>query len=205
MKPNLFLSSSFFVFLLTIGSNYFSHFIPSLFHLEKPLLKSNCFILHSSYIEIDNTAILFTAPSGGGKSTQAELWKKYKRAIIINGDKSIIGKEDDLWKAFGIPFSGSSNYCLNKTNKLGAIIILENGCKNSIRRLDLLGFKNVFSQTTVNTWNKEFCNKLIDLVIECCKNVPVYFFYCTKDKDAVDFLDYTLKKENVITWDYQTI
>lgn len=185
--------------------NLHPYFIPSLFHLEKPLLQSNCFILHSSYIEINNCGILFTAPSGGGKSTQAELWKKYKNALIINGDKSIIGKENGIWKTYGIPFSGSSNYCLNKTNKLGAIIILKKGLNNEIKRLDLTGFRNVFSQVTVNPWDKDFCNKLMDLVIECCENVPVYIFSCTKDEKAVDFLYNSLKTEGILSWDYQTI
>ena len=45
----------------------------------------------------------------------------------------------------------------------------------------------------------------MDLVIECCENVPVYIFSCTKDEKAVDFLHNSLKTEGILSWDYQTI
>lgn len=45
----------------------------------------------------------------------------------------------------------------------------------------------------------------MDLVIECCENVPVYIFSCTKDEKAVDFLYNSLKTEGILSWDYQTI
>ena len=50
--------------------------------MKKILLKYNGIILHSSFINFENKAILFSAPSGTGKSTQADLWKKYKNAEI---------------------------------------------------------------------------------------------------------------------------
>lgn len=61
--------------------------------LEKKLMIKDAFVLHSSYIIKDDEAILFTAPSGTGKSTQAELWKKYNNAIIVNGDRTLIKKK----------------------------------------------------------------------------------------------------------------
>ena len=45
MKPNLFLSSSFFVFLLTIGSNYFSHFCLRDLSTDPPFCPLAIFIL----------------------------------------------------------------------------------------------------------------------------------------------------------------
>ena len=49
-------------------------------------------ILHSSFISRQGEGILFTAPSGTGKSTQADLWKRHEEGVtIINGDRSILG------------------------------------------------------------------------------------------------------------------
>ena len=45
---------------------------------ENVLINHTGFILHSSFISWQNNGILFTAPSGTGKSTQADLWKKYE-------------------------------------------------------------------------------------------------------------------------------
>lgn len=174
------------------------YLFPSLLRLEKHLIEKDSAILHSSYIIRNGQAILFSAPSGGGKSTQAELWKKYKNAVIANGDKSIIAKEDDGWYTHGIPFSGSSDYCLNNKAPLSAVILLEKSPVNSIQRVDLAGFNRVYSQLTVNPWDREFCNKLMDFAIELCSNVPIYIYSCTKEEAAVDFLEDYLIKEGVL-------
>lgn len=178
--------------------NLHPYLFPSLLRLEKYLIEKNSGILHSSYIIYNNQSILFSAPSGGGKSTQAELWKKYKNAVIANGDKSIICKDNDKWYSCGIPFSGSSDYCLNKKTPLSAIILLEKGLENKIERVDLKGFNRVYSQMTVNPWNKEFCNKILDFTIDICTNVPVYIYTCTKEEDAVDYLYNYLVEEGIL-------
>lgn len=172
-------------------------FIPSLFHLEKPLLNVNSLVLHSASIEANQKAILFTAPSGGGKSTQADLWKEHKNSIILNGDKNIVGKENNKWNVYGIPFSGSSEYCENKTIEIGAIVILGKSPVNQITRLDLSGFQKVFSQITVNPWDKSYSEKAMDLTMELCCCVPIYYYSCTKDESAVEFLWEQLEKDGV--------
>lgn len=181
-KYELYLNSSFF------KGNIHEYLIPSLLEIERSLIKQNSLVLHSSYLSKKNEAILFTAPSGGGKSTQAELWKKYKNAEIVNGDKSIIGKENGKWYAYGIPFSGSSEYCLNRTCALKAIVILDKGPMNTLVPVGIRGFSNVFSQVTVNPWDKEFCNKAMDLVMDVCNEVPIYYYSCTKTPEAVEVL-----------------
>lgn len=179
---NLYLDKSFF------DNKIHPYIFPSLLRLEKELIIQKCLVFHSSYIAVNGRSILFTAPSGGGKSTQAELWKKYKNAEIINGDKSIIGKEGEEWNVYGIPFSGSSEYCQNKTFTLKAIVILDKGPINQLSQVGIRGFSNVFSQITVNPWDKEFCEKAMNLVIDVCNEVPVYYYSCTKTKEAVDVL-----------------
>ena len=66
---------------------------------EDVLVNHQGFILHSSFISWQNNGILFTAPSGTGKSTQADLWKKYEDADIYNGDRTIIRKILRFWLA----------------------------------------------------------------------------------------------------------
>ena len=70
---------------------------------EHLIIQNEGFLFHCSYIERDGNAILFTAPSGTGKSTQAELWKKYRNAQIINGDRAAIRIVDGTVMAEGTP------------------------------------------------------------------------------------------------------
>ncbi|MGN0422047.1 MAG: hypothetical protein ACI4EY_04860 [Lachnospiraceae bacterium] len=178
----LYLEISFF------SGNIHPYFLPSLLGLERLLIKKKSFVLYSSYIYFKNNGLLFTAPSGGGKSTQAELWKQYKNAIIVNGDKSIIGKRDNQWIASGLPFSGSSIDCKNITTPLRAIVILNKGTENQLQEVGIRGFSNLLSQVTVNPWDKMFCNMAMNLVIDVCNEVPIYYYSCTKTKEAVDVL-----------------
>ena len=77
---------------------------------------------------------------------------------------------------------------MNETHPIKAIIILEKGLDNDLIRVNNLGFSKIFSQVTVNPWDKDFCSKLMNLVIDACSEIPIYIYSCTKEKDAVDVL-----------------
>ena len=191
-------SSDYTIFLQNDIFDYKLHpyVLPDLLHLEQVLMEKGMVVLHSSYIESEGGAILFTAPSGGGKSTQAELWRKYKSARIINGDKSIIGYENGKWRAYGIPFSGSSEYCLNESYPIRAIVVLEKGEENILHRRDIQEFSKVFSQMPLNVWDKKFCAKAMNLAADICSQIPVYHYICNREQDAVDTLYQKIKEQD---------
>lgn len=175
-----------------------SYFLLSLLWIERIIIHKKEFLLHSSYISYNGQGILFTAPSGGGKSTQAELWRENKNAKIINGDRSIVGKEDNRWMIYGIPYSGTSSYCENRNTPLNAIVILEKGKMNQLERIGLKGFSKIFSQTMINPWDKGMCNTIMELVGEACEDIPIYKYSCRKDVSAVDDLYRELIEDGVI-------
>ena len=90
--------------------------------LEKNLNNVGKMILHSSFIYTEKGAVLFSAPSGVGKSTQAELWRKYKGAEIINGDRAGIFQRDGIWMAGGVPWAGTSGIMKNRIEPIAPII-----------------------------------------------------------------------------------
>lgn len=157
--------------------------------LEHDCLHHHAFLLHASYIIYDGQAILFTAPSGNGKSTQADLWATHAGAEIINGDRALIFFENGQWYAGGFPVCGSSSYCLNRTAPLKAIVYLDKAPENRIRRLK--GFQPVnfvYSQAFVNRWNSADCRAISDMIIELAGSVPIFHYECTKEPDAVSYL-----------------
>ena len=192
-------SSDYTIFLQNDIFDYELHpyVLPDLLHLERVLMEKGMVVLHSSYIESEGGAILFTAPSGGGKSTQAELWRKYKGARIVNGDKSIIGYENGRWRAYGIPFSGSSEYCLNESYPVKAIVVLEKGKENVLYRRDIQEFSRVFSQMPLNVWDKEFCAREMNRAADICSQIPIYHYICNREQDAVEILYQKLKEQDV--------
>ncbi|MFR2315473.1 MAG: hypothetical protein ACLS62_03645 [Terrisporobacter sp.] len=158
--------------------------------IHSDFLSKGALILHSSYIIHQGNAILFTAPSGVGKSTQANLWKQYKYAEIINGDRSIIREKDGIIHAYGLPFSGSSQICKNKNAPIKAIILLEQGNENKIYDLkSSYILKFLLSQVAVNRWDKSELLKAMELIENIIGKVPIIRLSCLPDKGAVEIVD----------------
>jgi hypothetical protein len=157
------------------------------------------FVFHSSYIAVDGKAILFTAPSGTGKSTQAALWERYRFAEVINGDRSAVRWSKGRALACGIPFAGSSNICKNVTLPLGAIVYLKQSPQNQIRRLrGAESFRRVWEGSSVNTWDKADVAAVSETVQQVVCTVPVLELACTPDEQAVKALEETLRQEGIL-------
>lgn len=150
-------------------------------------------VFHSSYIAYQGKAILFTAPSGTGKSTQADLWEKYRGAEIINGDRSVIRCDGGVF-ACGIPFAGSSAICKNRTLPLAAIVYLKQAPVTEIRKVrGAEAFRCVWEGCSVNSWDKQDMTLATETVMRVLETVPVFELACTPDESAVLALEGVLK------------
>lgn len=157
---------------------------------EHLVLGAGGVVLHASYIVHNGKAILFTAPSGTGKSTQADLWKNLRGADIINGDRAVIREVDGQTVACGIPFAGSSDYCENVTAPLAVIVYLDQAPKTQITRLTgFRAFRRVWEGCSVNTWDRADVEKATKIVENIVTRVPVYYLPCTPDESAVAALE----------------
>lgn len=158
-------------------------------------LQVQCVLFHCSYISYKGKAILFTAPSETGKSTQAELWHIYRDTDIINGDRAAVRIADGNVIAEGVPFSGSSPYCENRSLPLKAIVYLGQAPKTSIRKLrGYEAFSRIWEGISVNTWDRTDLEVASDIVKHIVETVPVYHMPCTPDEDAVIVLEKELRK-----------
>src|SRR5699024_19054 len=84
----------------------FSRNICDLLGLERLLLSRQGLLLHASFIRWQARGILFSAPSGTGKSTQADLWVRHRGAEVINGDRAALRRSAGRWRAYGLPYAG---------------------------------------------------------------------------------------------------
>lgn len=154
--------------------------------LEKRLFRYNSFVLHSAYLCHDGEAILFTAPSGGGKSTQAALWEQYRGARVINGDRSLLMKQDGIYHAYGWPICGSSGICHNEHYPIKAIVSVQKGQTNSIKKMDYKSsYKKIISELTINYHAPEFVNTALDFIDDLVRNVAMYELTCDISEEAV--------------------
>lgn len=173
-----------------------THTVLSAIAAEHLIAQAEGVVFHCSYIEHKGKAILFTAPSETGKSTQADLWQQYRGAYIVNGDRAAIREINGQLFAGGIPFSGSSTHCNNRTLPLAAIVYLGQASVTTIRRMSgYQAFARVWEGISINTWDKDDMYKASALVKKIVENTPVFHMPCTPDEDAVTVLEKALEGE----------
>jgi len=173
--------------------------ILNLIGLEKILLDHSSFLLHSSLIRYQNKAILFSAPCGVGKSTQADLWCRFRKAEILNGDRAGVCYVGDSWRAYGMPFAGTSGIFCNQSAPIAAIVILAQGPENLIHRLrPMEGIRHLLLECSCRRWDSEFMNRMLDLLLKLVSAVPVYHLVCRPDEGAVNLLYDTLLKDGFL-------
>lgn len=150
-------------------------------------------VLHSSYIITQRgEALLFSAPSGTGKSTQAELWRSYAGAKVINGDRALVKAENGV-TANGILFSGTSGISENVTAPLRALILLRQSGKNELRSVSgKEAFMRLLPQCSYYPDEEENIRLVTGILAEIISAVPVYDFGCVPDESAVSALSEVL-------------
>ena len=162
--------------------------------MEKFLIKDGAMILHSAYMLRDGEAILFSAPSETGKSTQADLWEKYRGTRTVNGDRSLLIREPEGWYAYGFPVCGSSEICHNEAYPVRAIVMLKQAKKNQVYPLPgIQAVRELMAQITVNAWDVAFQMSVIDKLEQLIAEVPVYRQECDISEKAVECLEKKLK------------
>lgn len=163
---------------------------------ESILLRQGRMILHAACVDTPLGGLLFSGPSGVGKSTQAGLWQQYAGARLINGDRPVLHKAQNGWRAWGSPYAGSSHCFVNESCPVRAVVLLRQASRCSLQRLNGAGaFRGVFAGTTVNQWDKECVLLDCRLTEQLVADVPVYLLCCTPDKAAVELLWAELERE----------
>lgn len=153
------------------------------------------FLFHCSYIAWQGSAILFTAPSGVGKSTQAELWRRYRGAEVINGDRAVVRLGEMGVEAWGVPFSGSSGISHKSCLPVKAIVCLSQAPETTIRPLaGVRAFRQIWEGCSLHTWDKNDVSRCSDTVLRVVRQVPVFHLACTPDETAIHALEGALNQ-----------
>lgn len=160
--------------------------------LETILIRHHAMLLHSSVVQVNGKAILFSGPSRAGKSTQAKLWAQYVGADIINGDRCVIKKQDGRFYGGGSPLAGSSNIYRSEHYPIAGIFLLEKSDKNAVSQVFSSALPPLLSQTLVNSWDTEFMTEITSLYEDLFAQVPIYKLQCKADESAVHFAYETL-------------
>lgn len=144
------------------------------------------FLMHSSCVDFNGEGVIFAGNSGVGKTTQAELWQKHLGAEIINGDKAFVREINGEFYGCGLPWKGSSEYCINRKTKLKGIVVLRQSKENRITRLDAASATELFMpHVFMPNWDNVCLENVLNTFGRAVENVPVYLLECRPDEEAV--------------------
>lgn len=161
--------------------------------LEYRMIRKGDMVLHSSYVLDQGKAILFAAPSGTGKSTQAHLWQDTRGSRIINGDRALLQKENGVWYAGGWPMSGSSGISSPRLAPIRAVILLSQSSQNLGRRLTAEeSFEMLKKEIVLRPWSSGDIALAQKQLTDFCAGTTVYTYACRKDPSAVTDLYHLL-------------
>lgn len=168
------------------SDDYLEHLATSVFFYRELIQNHHGFLLHSSAVVVDGKAYLFSAHSGTGKSTHTSFWlKKFgDKAYILNDDKPALRLIDGTWYAYGTPWSGKHDISVNTGVPIAGICMLERGETNSI--IPFSGKDAIFEifVQTNRPHAAEYRIKLLELLDELMRTVPIWKMKCNMDPEA---------------------
>ena len=162
---------------LTVSSRYAENLRTQLLlegvDLFDILAERGMLVLHSSYVlRAEGDAILFSGASGIGKSTQAELWREFAAARVINGDRSLV--DVDRGMAHGIFYSGTSGICENHSAPIRAIVLPEQAGENSVTAAGHReAFMRLINQCAYYPWDADSASEMTELSAKLTEGSPV--------------------------------
>ena len=143
------------------------------------------FVFHGAAVAVGENAYLFTARSGTGKTTHANLWlKNIDGSYIVNGDKPILRLFDGKPFVCGTPWMGKEGYGCSKNVPLAAVCLLNRGDENQLTKTT---FKAVFPRLLGQVYRPEngtLVVKTAKLLEQICQSVSMYELFCNREDDA---------------------
>lgn len=149
-------------------------------------LAYDTFLFHGSALTLDGEGVLFTAPSGMGKSTHASLWRQVfgERVTMVNDDKPLLAVKEDGVTVSGTPWDGKHRLSTPLTVPLRAICFLRRQETNSIRPLSPRDALPALLRQSYRPQDPALVEKTLSLLTRLSSLVPCYLLSCNMDAEA---------------------
>lgn len=158
------------------------------------LADAGMLVLHSAYIVTrQGEGILFSGPSGIGKSTQAALWQRYGAAQTVNGDRALSGPTPGPSAASCMPVPPAS--AGTSRAAAGPVVLLHQAPESPGDGYPAPGgLCRVLSQCAYHQWDPASAARMTELAARLVTNVPVRQLDCRADESAVRALEEALRR-----------
>ena len=152
--------------------------------IGEAMLDWDTFLMHGAVVAVGQSAYMFTAASGTGKSTHVQKWlENAPGAYVVNGDKPLIQMTDAGAVACGTPWCGKEKMGASVMVPLKAIALMERGENNTIREISFGEAFSFLLQQTYRPTDPEKMKKTLALLSRMNGRVRFYRFIFNNLKD----------------------
>jgi len=146
-------------------------------------IRAGYVVLHASVVQINGKAILFCAPSMGGKTTHANHYLQLvEGATILNDDKALI--KDGV--VYGSPFSGQTKSNLNQSAPIEAVVFLSKATTNQFTLIERQARLLPLIQHTLRPSSEDSWDVVLSQLGQLLNRVHCYFGHVTKDQASAE-------------------
>jgi len=176
------------------GSPYICESVAILRVICDYIIDKGGFFLHCSCLRYRDEAIIFTAPSGTGKSTHAALWRRHfgDAVTMINDDKPLVREKDGRFVIYGTPWNGKHAIGNNISAPIRAVVFLHQAPENRAEKISPVEALTLLLQQTVLPSQRDELSKLLDMLGRLVENTPMYRLGCTISDEAVTTIHDTI-------------
>ena len=158
------------------------------------ILENSGIVMHSSSLMYKGGGIMFSAPSGTGKSTHTALWRECfgEDVTMINDDCPALKFNENGVSICGTPWSGKTEINHNVSAPLKAVVMLSRSEKNNIRRLSPSDAVFLALREVRRPVFEDKLEKTLNYVSELLSSVPVYLLGCNISHEAAQLVKDTV-------------
>lgn len=154
--------------------------------LAEKLTEYGVLLMHGSALCMDGEGYLFTARSGTGKSTHAQLWREVfgERVWMINDDKPMLKITNESVTIYGTPWDGKHHLSRKASAPLKAIVKLERDTVNHIEPLSKADAFPVLMQQAFCSQKPSTMARILELEKILLDRVAFYTMSCNIEPEA---------------------
>ena len=168
--------------------------------IAEAFLTRNIFLMHGAVLSAGGAGVMFTAPSGTGKTTHCRLWMKHIRGChMVNGDKPLVQVGTDGVMAYGTPWYGKEHMGCNEQVPLRAVCYVKRSEENRLTRVSSSAVWTLLLKQVYFPKDAQGIQQTIALFNQFCAKVPVYLLECNMEPEAAYCAYQALQADGVIS------
>lgn len=145
-------------------------------------------ILHGSAVRVERGALVFSGPSGVGKTTLAGWWRDNAGATVLSDERIVAWRDDGDWRVAGTPWRGDLAEASAASAPLLRLFYLSQAAAHRfVRRSPTERLTQVLSQCFLPIWSAKAMEQLLAVAARLVADIPGGELQFAKDRSIVGY------------------